>query len=234
MALGAFLVPWWKRRAFVRALAVPLAALTALMLTWYYAKAYVPSWAGWVLYGVYWALFGIFAVTTHRLVLLDPAAVAARIMPSWSARETRFFFRLVSVGIVFAVVTWVTLAVLINAWMAFRQAPDPEMFEWMAFAARAPAIYFFGRLCLVFPATAVDRETGFKWAWRLSAGNGWRLFVLVGVLPWLISYALAFLWREHATVPETVVLTVVAITLFAVEIAAISLSYRELTKEQVA
>jgi hypothetical protein len=232
VALGALLIPWWNRRAFARALAVPLLTLAALTLSWYYAKAYVPTWAGWVLYGVYWALFGLFAVTTHRLVLLDPAAVAARMVPRWSGRETRFFLRIVAVGVVFAAVTWATLAVSISALMWFQKPPDSETFEWMAFGARLPAIYFFGRFCLVFPATAVDRETGFKWAWRLSQGNGWRLFILVGVLPWIVSYAVGLLYREHATVPETIVLTVVGIALFAVEIAAISLSYRELTNEQ--
>ncbi|HEX7052975.1 MAG TPA: hypothetical protein VF211_03460 [Burkholderiales bacterium] len=232
VALGAFLIPWWNRRAFARALAVPLLALAALMLSWYYAKAYVPTWAGWVLYVVYWALFGLFAVTTHRLVLLDPAAVAARSVPRWSKRETRFFLRLVAVGVVFAAVTWATLAVLINAWAAFHESLDPETFELMGFAARVPAIYSFGRFCLVFPATAVDRETGLKWAWRLSQGNGWRLFILVGVLPWIFSYALGLLYREDPTVPETIVLTVVGIALFVVEIAAISLSYRELTRDE--
>jgi len=102
VAVGAFLIPWWNRRAFARALAVPLLTLAALTLSWHYAKAYVPTWAGWALYGVYWALFGLFAVTTHRLVLLDPAAVAARMVPRWSGRETRFFLRIVAVGVVFA------------------------------------------------------------------------------------------------------------------------------------
>jgi hypothetical protein len=234
VALGALLVPWWNRRAFTRALAVPLLTLAALTLSWHYASTYVPTWAGWLLYVVYWALFGLFAVTTHRLVLLDPATVAARMVPRWSGRETRFFLRIVALGVLFAAVTWVTLAVLINVLMWFRKPPDSETFEWMAFGARLPAIYFFGRFCLVFPAIAVDRESGFRWAWRLSQGNGWRLFILVGVLPWIVSYALGLLYREQATVAETIVLTALGIALFAVEIAAISLSYRELTKEQAA
>lgn len=36
--------------------------------------------------------------------------------------------------------------------------------------------YFYLRLFLVLPAIALDRAFGLRDAWRVSAGNGWRLF----------------------------------------------------------
>ena len=84
---------------------------------------------------------------------------------------------------------------------------------------------------MVFPATALDRRADWRWAWQLTRNNGWRLFVVVAILPWAISQLLALLYRAEATVIETILLSVTGIALFAVEIAAISLSYRELTRE---
>ena len=82
------------------------------------------------------------------------------------------------------------------------------------------------------PATAVDRNVDLKWAWRLTKSQGWRLFIVVAILPWIISELVALLYRGDATAVETVVLTFIGTALFAVEIAALSLSYRELTKEE--
>ena len=47
---------------------------------------------------------------------------------------------------------------------------------WISvFFAMPAASYVAGRLTLVLPALAVDRRRPLRQAWRLSAGNGWRL-----------------------------------------------------------
>ena len=232
VALGAFLVPWWNRAAFGRALAIPLLLLVTLTLSWYYAAEHLPEVSNWVLYIIYGVLFAIFAVTCHRLVLLDPKVVASRIAPRWSVRETRFFLWMVAVWVIFAAVTFGLTTLILNVWLPWVTEPNRTWFDWTVFFAKVPAFYLFARFCLVFPATAVDRKVDLRWAWRLTQSNGWRLVLVVGVLPWVISHAVALLYRGNATVLETIVLTFVASALFAVEVAAISLSYRELTRDE--
>ena len=61
--------------------------------------------------------------------------------------------------------------------------------------------------------------------------NGWRLVVIVGVLPWALSQALALAWRGEATGLEWFLFLVGGSAVFLFEIAAISLSYRELTRD---
>jgi membrane-anchored glycerophosphoryl diester phosphodiesterase (GDPDase) len=107
----------------------------------------------------------------------------------------------------------------------------PTWTEWMSEAAKILALYVSARLSLVFPATAIDKRPDLKWSWNLTRNNGWRMVVVVGVLPWVIGMIVGVLYRENATVLETIVLSTLGIALFAVEIAALSLSYRELTKE---
>jgi hypothetical protein len=234
VVMGAFLVPWWNRRAFARALAVPLVSLAVLTLSWYYANEFLPNFVKWLLYVLYGLLFTLFAVTCHRLVLLGPESVATRLAPRWSWRESKFLAWMV-VAWVFSMAVWFLLlnAISIPLFNAFKPASDESQpwFEWLVHASKIPAFYVFARLCLVFPATAIDNKPGLKWTWNLTRGNGWRLVVVVGVLPWMISHLAGLLYRENATVFETIILSVLGIALFAVEIAALSLSYRELTKE---
>jgi hypothetical protein len=123
---------------------------------------------------------------------------------------------------------WVVLIVLANLWM--RLFGDFEdWFEYLTLALKLPMLYVFGRLCLIFPATALDLGPNAGWSWTLTRGNGWRLLIIVGGLPFAVGYAISLLYRSDATTVEWLVLTVVGFVLLAVEIAAISISYRELT-----
>ena len=104
--------------------------------------------------------------------------------------------------------------------------------DWLWFFASTPALFLSARICLVFPATAVGRKVDLQWAWNLSASNGWRLVLVVDLLPWLIAQILGVLSRRNASMYETVILTLIGLIFSAVEVAALSLSYRELTKEE--
>jgi hypothetical protein len=238
--LGAFLVPWRNRGAFGRALAIPLLSLVTLSLSWYYAGAYLPTPSTWLLLLLYGVLFVFFAVTCHRLVLLDPHSVASRIAPRWSWRESRFLFWMVAVWLIGGVVALALITLGANIFLWSTEVPaanvaasghsDAKWFDWAVFVAKVPALYMVARLCVLFPATAVDRKVNLKWAWRLTENSGWRLFLVVAVLPWLISELVSLVYRKDASVIETIILTFVGSALFAAEIAALSLSYRELTK----
>lgn len=233
--LGAFLVPWWKRRPFAHALAVPLVALATLMLSWYYAADMVPAYVGWMLCLLYAGLFTVFAVRCHRLVLIDSEARAADPWLRWSWREWRFFYWLAGLWLIAMVTWWFALLLAGNVISgAWRHSPAElsVWMEWSIYVCKIPALYVFARLSPVLPAAAIDRTVDLKSAWLLTQKNGWRLVLVVGVLPWAISQLLALLYRGDATALETIVLTTLGIALLAVEIAALSISYRELTKEE--
>jgi len=235
VVMGAFLVPWWNRRAFARALAVPLVSLAVLTLSWYYANEFLPNFVKWLLYVLYGLLFALFAVTCHRLLLLGSESVATPLAPRWSWRESRFFAWMVLVSFICMAAWFLFLnAISIPLFNVFKPSPGHSQpwIEWLIEATKIPVFYIFARLCLVFPATAIDNKPDLKWTWDLTRGNGWRLVVVVGVLPWVISGLVSLFYRENATVFETIILSVLGIALFAVEIAALSLSYRELTKER--
>jgi len=234
----ALAIPWRRRKDFALALAVPLALLAGFQLAWYWVTADAREAGGatslhWTMAILYWgafgALFTLFAVTCHRLVLLDlrPRGVAP---PGWSVREGRFLVFVISVWIVYLAVWWLTLLAVANLWPRF--AGDlGESFQLIEAAAKMPALYVIARLSLVFPATAIDRGANLRWAWRASRGNGWRLVVVVTVLPWIVSHVFGLLYRDQPTPVEIGVLTLAGTALFAFEIAALSVAYRELTRD---
>jgi hypothetical protein len=229
---GAFLVPWWHRKAFARALAIPLALLVAYTVAWYYLAApYLPQFAMWLVWAMYGLLFTIYAVTCHRLVLLDAESVAKRWRPGWSWRETRFFLWVACIWLILMAGTWVILTVAVNAWM-YIAGSHGDGFEFVPHALKIVALYVFGRLCMLFPATALDRNANLRWSWELTRANGWRLLVIVGGLPFALTFLVDLLYRDEATTVEWLIVSVVTFALLAVEIAAISLSYRELTKDE--
>lgn len=226
-------MPWWHRRAFARALAVPVLLMFAYSVGWEYYRPTVYPWLTWLLAcAVYGSLFTLFAVRCHRLVLLDPQAVAREWRPRWSWRETRFFMWVAGFWLFGIAGMVVLLIMVVNAWGAIAGHDSIEL-KWLEQAVRVALLYFLGRLCVMFPATAVEQHPApdVSWAWQLTRGNGWRLMIVVGALPWLFSLLIGAVYRSEATVLEWVLVGLLGLALLAVEIAAVSISYRELSKK---
>jgi hypothetical protein len=130
------------------------------------------------------------------------------------------------------VATLVLSTPILNILLWTGLQPEDTRLGWAVYAGRALALCIFSRLFLVFPATAVDRRVNLKWAWRLSKNNGWRLAIVVAVLPWVLSSLVWLLYREDATVFEDVFIAFLGSAIIVFEVAALSLSYRELAKEE--
>jgi hypothetical protein len=228
--LGAFLVPWWKRGAFARRLTVPLVLIAALTLSWHYTADVLPQYANSALYCVYLLFFTLFAVRCHRLVLLDAQTTRFEILPEWTWRETRFAVWGLAVIVVFMAAWWLVITAV---GMVVFNSPLRNVAEtwaqWGITVLKIVPLYMCSRLAMIFPATAIDQKRDFKWAWTITRSNGWRLVIVVGLLPYLLSALVGLLWRDEATIVEALALTLISTGLFAVEIAALSLSYRELT-----
>ena len=54
---------------------------------------------------------------------------------------------------------------------------------------------------MVFPAVAIDGEMNLHESFQLTEGNGWRLVVIVGVLPWALTSAINSIWYTDMPMP---------------------------------
>ena len=231
IAYGAFLVPWWNWRSFVKALSVPLVVLTVVIQGWRYTWEQLLGWGNWLAWALYGIVFVLCVTTCHRLALLNVPLIQIPFFPKWTWRETRFYLLMIAVLLICAAAGSVALTVVVALLPRLVEASDENILYWIRFAVKFPVLYLFARLSLVFPATAIDRKVSLKRAWEETTGNGWRLVLVVALLPWVFSQIIGFLYREEASAMEVFVLTILTCALFAVEVVALSLSYRELTQD---
>jgi hypothetical protein len=241
---GAFTLAWQNRADFVGPLALPLLAVIACTFAWrQYDFDNADAWfiSVPVAYGfaVSWLAIGV-----HRLVLLEPAMAG----PRFDAQSLRRYavyvaaclvlwalFVLVGVIVTAAMLTtmqgtYVTAGsevLLRSAWFA-----TPVAVEWVSYPVIVLGVCAMAQICLVLPAIAIDRKADFVAAWRASRGNGWRLALVFGVLPWCLSELTFLLVREGASKIESAAFAVLTTPLVVVEVIALSLSYRELTSPE--
>lgn len=227
---AAFVLPWSRRKAFAKALALPLVALGISTLIWQQFEREV-SLAAAVAFGVgFGVLFSWLAVACHRLVLLRPTDPGWRWSAGWSRRETRFFLCLLGVYLIVTLVA-VMPTMIIGSVIVSVAAENGAETAWLwsfAIAAIVLGSYVLARSSLIFPAVALDGAVDLKAAWRRSRNNGWRLTVVVAVLPWCFSFVLDVLQPNDPSLFSVAVFSIVGVLAFVVEITALSLAYWEL------
>jgi len=238
---GTFAFPWMYRAEFFRAVGAPLAVLIAATLLWE-AGAYsgTPGFARGLSYTFYLFAFSWLAIRCHRLVLLGSDEAT----PPWSARATK------SIGIYLATMAgmWsvgvflvLILASIVIAIFGSRYVPsgsgpppfDPDVQTAVDRASRAAtvvALYFAARLCPLLPAIALEERWDPLAAWRISRGNGWRLFAVVFLLPMTFNFTMTLFGSADPGGLRIAVLVIVSTLLTSLGVVSMSLSYRELAE----
>ncbi|MCP3889873.1 MAG: hypothetical protein GY702_13510 [Desulfobulbaceae bacterium] len=230
--VGALFLAWGRKETYLRAISFP----TLILVSIWALSNYVASSESQPLYFLIMVLWGIgfsfFAVTCHRLILIGTDDVYSSFNFRLRIREVKFLGWILIVYTIVTLAEMVPMTITMNLNGSYGTENSSEEFYWLSQIFKIPALYVLGRLCLVFPATAVDGKAGLKWSWLITKGNGWRVFVIVGLVPWIFSWLVWLVWREEATLVEQVLLTLVTYIGLAVEIFMLSLTYKELSSEQ--
>jgi|KBSMisStandDraft_5_1062788.scaffolds.fasta_scaffold112393_3 hypothetical protein len=185
------------------------------------------------------------AITIHRLVLLDEPDARAQLDSASLRRLATFVGIGIAIWVLYFGVTMIVANGMLMALYPPRYIPagtDQTVLpphteslispEWILRVAGFVAYWFVGRVSLMLPAIAVDRKPDLVAAWQASRRNGWRLTIVVGLLPWCLQQFTNLLYRDGATVVEFSVLVVLATLLIIIEVVALSLSYWELTSPE--
>jgi hypothetical protein len=224
----AVALPWERRAAFSKALTLPAIAIVATQVGWYLANEQLSEPMKWAAYGANKILWILFAVICHRLVLLGLRPIDVARVPGWGLRETLFLGWLLLLWLIIMPIVYGFLMVFGAIVGQFSTALFDASYLYVALVI---GTYFFARLSLAFPATAIDVRTNPLKVWRQTRGNGWRLVVVIGVFPWAFGQIAAFISGDEPGVAKAVLVTALTTVFLAFEIAALSLSYRELTQE---
>jgi hypothetical protein len=225
----------WRRRtevlgygavpALVYALAVPFAGATSGGLVASFVQA---------------AAFVVFAVRWHRAILLDASSNESFILPRWGWRETRFLALAFGIYLVAFLPIVIAFLPLIPLAGLFPGLWEDERGSFIVAGALIPVgAYVVARCSLALPAAAIDARISLAGAWQWSNGNGWRLALLVVVLPYLLWALFEFFagqsWLAGGggdinfnAVVSSAGQAAIALGVFSIEVALLSLSYRAL------
>lgn len=240
---GTFAFPWRHRALFLSAVGLPLAVLAAALVLMLLLQRFMVG-AGEIVGALVLLLVVCWvAVRCHRAVLL-----AGRGLPEGSTpvgTYLRYDSWLVAGGIVWNVVTLVLAMAATSIVLGFEAraniaagtvgdaapAANPHtqsLIDYLALAATVPPMYLLARLSPLLPASAIGRVWTPGTAWKLSRGNGWRLVIIVFLLPQAVSWLVARLWQLDSHVLSTALVYTLFVILTPLEVIALSLSFREL------
>ncbi len=134
-------------------------------------------------------------VAWHRVVLLGAGSQPGSLAVGFGLRELRYLVAWLMLSILFLVLFTVAFALVVGVGFTLLVALKAVLllsgtdgllalgqrghFVSLEYASLPPAVllatYFASRLSLILPAMATDKPRTLAGAWRLSAGNGWRL-----------------------------------------------------------
>lgn len=180
---------------------------------------------GWIAILAYllWSLGAV--VAAHRAFIMGPQGANTKWL-NWSGFEWAYLGQGILIGLIV-----LPLWVLGGLTMALVTVPT-SLAGWMGASFALMALFIFGcsyvvsRLSVALPAVAVDNSyAGMGWAWRVSAGNGLRLTVLLVGVPMLLESLFLMLPLGDSWLALSVGMFF-ALYLSAVEVALLSASYK--------
>lgn len=179
---------WAERKTLARLLI--LAGFVNGLLDWGLATLVESHGWGWyyVLAVLHTLVYTVLAVRVHRLVLGVPNPIQGIVR--WSGRETKFLGWLVVVYFYFFLIMvafGVVASVVAGIVGVLPSANDSWGMALGVVLVSLPAAYLLARLSVLLPAIAIDQKRNLAWAWSLTEGNGWRLVLILWVLPMLVS-----------------------------------------------
>jgi hypothetical protein len=234
--IGAFFVCWSNRVNMVKGLLPTAALIIAIGLAWQLSGIRLSNPLSVFFVAFSMLLFAKFAVICHRLVLVDFNAGSRFISPlSWSERETLFLRKMIFVYVLTflgsVLISMVPLAMVAQSLPEAQRNNPVALFPFAILFAGIPAIYLLARMSLVFPATALDSQSSLTWAWNKSRGNGIRIAIIVGLIPWMSAVLEYLLTKLIPGTIAAIVSNILNYVLIMIEITALSLAYRELVQQ---
>lgn len=167
-------------------------------------------------------------VRLHREILLPPQAERLTATGRLELRVIGYWAMMVGVFLVIAFICRMVFDII---------APAGQPSEWVArmvlYLVNTLLIaWLVSRWGLVIPATAIDDEPRGLWfAWRLSEQHKGALFILIGILPFILSLLLSGMPTE-VNGGVSLVYGVCIYLAWAYEVCVLSLSYQWIVQRQ--
>jgi hypothetical protein len=226
---------------FFRAASWPLLGVIALSLVSASGVIAVNALAQWVLLIGGAALFAWLAVRIHRVVLLPLAEADGRTDRRIVPLAYRYLAALVTATVlkfVFYIAALILVSVFSARYVPATSVPPPpppepdpgiqRLIDYASWAIEIPLAYLLARCSTLLPALALGHAWAPRAAWEQTRGNGWRLAIVVFLLPWGLSETIDWAYASLESPVLVSLLAILRAVFLALGVIALSLSYREL------
>jgi hypothetical protein len=231
---NALAFPWNHRLRVLQIAGVPWLVLAACLLAFDLTRVDESDIAVWSLYFLQCLASAWLAIGVHRLVLLGSGNIGSHLDAQGLKRGGKFFGLLLAFWLL-GTASAELLYELGNEWLLSPPALRVSFWERLSIYLGVLVMisigmsWLFAKICLLFPALAVDQKFDLAAAWRLSRGNVIRLAVITSLFPILLTTLSLFVSAQYATPAGFASIAVLHPTVLIVEVAALSLSYAHLT-----
>ena len=223
---------WANKYYFSKALAIPILLLILVWSTWYLYGEKTSGFFSWGMMFLFLYFYCVFAITCHRLVLLKGDFDFYNLKSYFSRRSIIFFMWALLLYAVVLIIDMASMTILYQLDDFKKVNFQDEQYYWLTLPFYIPGLYFFGRICLIFPAKAIDEKAYIKRSWLMTKNNAWRMFIIIGFYPWLLSMILWFVSREDGSIYENVFITLLEFIFLAIEVCALSFTYKEFIEQK--
>jgi len=146
-----------------------------------------------VAYGIVYSLIGLLALVNCHRIFIWPEGSAVHLSTfRWSETETYFLLNMLKMmGIVILLIIPLFVGLVMLVMSEVKPLSSDGILSHYIFSLTfLPLTYFIARWSLIFPHAATDNKPTISWAWQLTAGYGFKLFLLIGMIPFLTGVIL--------------------------------------------
>lgn len=170
----------------------------------------------------------LWIVGCHRVFLLPADIVQETPAARWSIMETEYLLSTIGIALLSALVTFPIFIVhfALPEIALFANGENRILMVIVTVVMFVPAYYFMSRWSLILPGIAIDTDRTVSWAWSVSSGYSFRLFVLIGALPVLTDFCLSYILALFGpSIILNILHNLVWLVVATIEICFLSLSY---------
>lgn len=168
----------------------------------------------------------LIAMACHRVVQVGPDALNNPWSVYWTKRETAYFINLIILSVVMLLGSFIFGVIFLMS----PETPFGISTPWLGLVLTYVAVaYIQGRFSMVLPVSAVGKNMFLSGSWYLTAGNGPRMTIIL-LVPIAVMFAITSMLRpallQFPDIANLLINLLIYVLSFAVEIAALSLSYQ--------
>lgn len=208
-------------KQFLKALILPMIILVSLELLEVYVFS-DSTGESVIINLVYILVYCYFAIACHRIILLNEKS-SGTVISKLFWRLIRFLGWLLIISFITGLIA---LPFIIIPHLMFVDFYSSDYSSLIFYLGISPAIFVMAKLSLILPAVAIDEQPQFSWAWNATRNNGWRMFVVVGILPIMFSWMQELISRDDSIWIEDIALSILSFIFLIIEISALSLSFK--------